>query len=139
MEHRHDSNAGLMQELFDDPELLAEFVVEARELVADAVTKVDRNRLDGRSAQRLFHTIKGLSGSFGLLGLATVSSRCEKLATKLSDDVIQRGSKVYGIIKALLWRYEDHLKGDLKADTIESDNAIGRLLAEWQAVVKESA
>src|SRR5579864_9223230 len=88
----------------DDPELMAEFLVEAREHLANIETQmlvIERNPRDTEaihSAFRAFHTIKGLAGFLELESMQQLTHEIETLLDEARNARIEVDPEVADIV-----------------------------------------
>ena len=134
--------------LADDPELIADFVVEAREHLANAETNLLALEKDPavpdavNSVFRSFHTIKGLSGFLALIPLQEVSHETESILHRARDGEIAITPRVID----LALRAADYIRGGLDAlaatpptEAMNSLPSNAQLLQEIVTAAAESA
>ncbi|NWF91501.1 MAG: chemotaxis protein CheA [Syntrophaceae bacterium] len=99
-----------------DPALLAEFITESRDLIANAEAALLRLEGDPENTEtvntifRAFHTIKGTSAFLGLESISELCHRAESLLTRIRDKEI----RCTGGYADLAFRSVDMLKDFLK-------------------------
>ncbi len=108
----------------EDPELLAEFVIESQEHLAEVESELltleaQPDRVDTALVNKVFravHSIKGAAGFFGQQTLETLAHRGEEVLNRLRNNEIRPTHQVISTLLAAT----DRLKGLL--DNIEDSN-----------------
>ena len=120
--------------IFDDAELVAEFQEEAVSLLADAEGLLFNPACNPEDLRRIFHTIKGLSGSFGLTDLETVSRRVEALFDRSMEQSAGRSPAVIVLVQAIVRSYRLAFRhSDMRLwNELGSDKTLTGALHAWE-------
>lgn len=116
-ENEQESRAAAFAELAQDPELLQDFIGEAREhlsTIENGLLKIEENPCSSEPIHavfRSFHTIKGLAGFLELGPIQELAHEVETVLDMARNSQIQMGSAVIDIILASA----DHLSHSINA------------------------